>query len=498
MNPNVNKKERVDNLAMNRLRTYAPATGVFVLALLVRVVYNLTIARNYVPVYDAALYNALGRHLVDSGCYCLYGHTPSLSRPPLWPFILAFIYAFVGKEEFYGRLFYCFLGSGTCTIIYLFSKDLFGSKTALFSGILAAIYPCLFIYDGWLYTESLYTFCLTACIYTLYRLQLAYTPHSKRPLGENKWLERVWQALLHHRWPMLCGLLIGLAALARPNGIFLLGLVVLWAILVVLAKIQTWKPVLGDTVLIACIAVILILPWSYRNYQVSHSFLLVSTGMGEVLGGAYNDAVLDGDHAIPGTWHLIPGSHNHDTYNYSPQNDAADTARAFTWIRTHLSALPYLLGLHFIHLWIPYTYSFGLAFEESSGSAMYYIMVSLIDVLATLVISLALVGLFLTWKQYKQRLLAVYLLLALVILQNVLFYSDMRFRAPIEPVLVLLAGRALYTVFPVGWNWLCARAHAQGKPTTGESRGDSRNAGASLAAPEVLSAGTQNGTMQQL
>jgi hypothetical protein len=41
-------------------------------------------------------------------------------------------------------------------------------------------------------------------------------------------------------------------------------------------------------------------------------------------------------------------------------------------------------------------------------------------------------------------LLTVYLLLALTILQNMLFYSDMRFRAPIEPMLILLAGGAIY------------------------------------------------------
>lgn len=479
---------------MKRLKTYAPATGVFVLALLVRIVYNLTIARNYVPIYDAALYNTLGRQLIDSGCYCLYNHTPSLSRPPLWPFILAIIYSFAGKEEFYGRLFYCFLGSGTCTIIYLFSKDLFGSKTALFSGILAAIYPCLFIYDGWLYTESLYTFCLTACIYTLYRLQLQYKPFPKRLLSEKFWLNRVWQSLLHHRWSLLCGLLIGLAALARPNGIFLLGLVVLWAILVLLAKIQTWKPVLIDTVLIACIALVIVLPWTFRNYQVSHSFVLVSTGMGEVLSGSYNDAVLDGDPAIRGSWWPTPGSLRHDAYNYTLKDDASDTARAFSWIRSHISALPYLFGLHFINMWIPYTYSHGLAFEESSGSPVYYIMIAMIKVLATLVISFALVGLFLTWKQYKRQLLAVYLLLALVILQNVLFYSDMRFRAPIEPMLILLAGRALYGLIHRGWNWL----HVQSRRKNGESCENSQNAGASLTAPEVLSVGTQNGTMQQI
>lgn len=453
--PIVAKKERVYNLPMKRLQSYAPVTGIFALALLVRIIYNLTVGRNYTPTFDAALYNILGRLLVDHGCFCLYDHYQSLGRPPLWPFILAAIYTLAGKEELYGRLFYCFLGSGTCTIIYFFSRDLFGRKIALFSGILAAIYPCLFIYDGWLYTESLYTFCLTACIYVLYRLQLQYTPFSKKPPGEKRGLSSVWRVLVHHRWSVLCGLLIGLAALARPNGIFLSGLVVIWAILVILAKIQTWKPVLIDTVLITCIALILILPWSYRNYQVSHSFVLVSTGMGEVLTGAYNNAVLEGGLSISGTWRPSSGSLNHDAYNYSSRDDAADTARALNWIRAHFSTLPYLLGLHFVNMWIPYTYSHGLAFEESPGSSIYYIMIVMIYILATPVILFAFAELFLTWKRYKRQLLPVYLLLALVILQNVLFYSDMRFRAPIEPVLLLLAGKALYELTPGSMRSLC-------------------------------------------
>lgn len=430
---------------MGRLKVYVPAAGIFALALLVRILYNLIVARNYIPTFDAALYNTLGRNLADMGCFCLYNHHPSISRPPLWPFILAAIYTLFGKQEFYGRIFYCLIGSGTCALIYLFSRDLFGKKIALLSGILAAIYPCLFIYDGWLYTESLYTFCSTACIYTLYRLQLHYISCSEPSPGNNSWVKHAWQSLLHHRWPLLCGLSIGLASLTRPNGVFLSGVVVFWAILFIIVNKQVWKTVLTDTLLIAFIAAITILPWLYRNYQVSHSFVLVSTGIGEVLAGAYNDSVFKGGLSISGTWQPAPGSLHHDAYNYTPKDDAAETGRALNWIHTHLSTLPYLLSLHFINMWIPYSYSHGLAFEQFPGSFEYYFMICMIYTLTTPVILAAFVGLFFTWKQYKHQLLVVYLFLALVVLQNVIFYSDMRFRAPIEPMLILLAGQTFYT-----------------------------------------------------
>jgi 4-amino-4-deoxy-L-arabinose transferase-like glycosyltransferase len=434
---------------MKRLQPYKPAAGVFVLALLVRILYNPTIARHYTLAYDANLYDMLGRHLVNNGCYCLYDHTPSVSRPPLWPFILAFIYALAGEHELFGRLFYCLLGSGTCVLIYFFSRDLFGKRIALVSGVIAAIYPCLFIYDGWLYTESLYTFLLTAFTYTLYRLQLHYTSFSKWPPAEKSWLKRAGQSLLHHRWSLLCGLIAGLSALARPNGVFLLGMVILWAIVIILTKVEGWKTVLKDTTLIICIAVIIILPWTYRNYQVSHGFVLVSTGVGEVLSGAYNDIVVHGDPTIRGLWRPTPGSKRHDDVNYTLKNESADTARALTWIRTHISELPYLLSLHFLNMWTPYTYSHGLAFEETIGTLKYHLMVDLIKISAPLVIFFALLGLLFTWKRYRHQLLTVYLLVALVILQNILFYGDMRFRAPIEPMLVLMAGGALYIIAQV-------------------------------------------------
>jgi len=301
----------------------------------------------------------------------------------------------------------------------------------------------MFIYDGWLYTESLYTFCLTAFAYTLYHLQ-STSRSGQIPTGQT-WFSRTWHVLFTQRWTILCGILVGLSTLTRPNGILLVALVALWAIVVALAKILPWKVVLKDTIIIACLAAVLVLPWTYRNYRVTQRFVLVSTGMGEVLKGAYNDVVLNGDPSVRGQWRPPAHSRNHDDTSYTPANDSEDTATALNWVRTHLGALPYLLGLHFINMWIPYTYSHGLAFEEPVVSQQTFnTMVALIDVTAIFVITGAVLGLLFTWKQRRQQLLTLYLLLAFTIGQNIIFYSDMRFRAPIEPILVLLTGGAFW------------------------------------------------------
>jgi 4-amino-4-deoxy-L-arabinose transferase-like glycosyltransferase len=430
---------------MKRLQILRLPMAVFVLALLVRILYNISVARDYTPVFDAALYNTLARNLVDHGCYCLYNFHQSVSRPPLWPFVMALIYSLAGKEPFYARLFYCLLGSGTCVIVFLFARDLFGRKVALFSGILAAFYPCLFIYDGWLYSESLYTFLLTACVYMLYRLQ---SMGSFMPLSiKQHWFSHAWLVLLRGRWAwaIMCGVVVGLAALTRPNGLFLTGVVAVWGVVVTRAKIPGWKIVLQNVLVIICVAALIVLPWTYRNYQVTRTFVFVSLGAGEVLKGAYNDVAFSRN----GQWSPLDHSSSHDSPGYTPGSDAKDTSLALTWIRTHLSALPYLLGVHFLDMWIPYTYSHGLAFEERSVSEQISIMmIVLIYATNIFVMAAATLGLICTWKRHRQRLLVVYLLLAFIIAQNVVFYGDMRFRAPIEPMLVLLAGGVIRNLPP--------------------------------------------------
>ena len=54
---------------MKRLKAYIPALSVFALALLVRVVYNLTSARGYVARDDAGLYNHLAYSIVYQPCF---------------------------------------------------------------------------------------------------------------------------------------------------------------------------------------------------------------------------------------------------------------------------------------------------------------------------------------------------------------------------------------------------------------------------------------------
>jgi 4-amino-4-deoxy-L-arabinose transferase-like glycosyltransferase len=407
---------------MKRLQVYAPAIGIFCLALLVRLVYNLTVARGYYLAFDARYYDTIAKNLLSEHCFCLTGRTPTTDRAPLWPFIIAIIYAITGPKNFYARLFFSLLDAGGCVIIYLYARDIFNKRIGLIAGVLAAIYTGLFIYDGWLYTEALYTFFLLAFAYTLYLLQ------------------RTNQI----RWAWLSGLSLALASLARPNGFFTLGMLCVWAIIMIRARMVPWRIVVKAVLIIALITAGLIAPWTIRNYNIAHIFIPVATGSGVVLAGAYNDTAVT-DPEWLGMW--VPGNHirppipQHAHSSYMGENE--NRAYALNWARTHLSSMPYLLSLHFINTWKPYTSEDGLSVREFPDRTSSKIVWDLMQYMPIPVIFLATLGLIATLRMWKE-LLIIYLIILLTITQNIVFYGSMRFRAPIEPMLVILAAGAIW------------------------------------------------------
>jgi 4-amino-4-deoxy-L-arabinose transferase-like glycosyltransferase len=425
---------------LKRLGAFLPVISVFILAMLIRLLYNLTVARLYFAQYDAAIYNHIAYNIAYHHCFCLYPNQPALSRPPLWPFILSIFYLFspqgnpllvdIGQQVFYGRLLYCFIGSLTCILIYLLAWKLFGTRIALISGMFAAVYPGLFIYDGWLYTETLYTFLLTAFLYSLYRLQRT----------------------AQRKWTIISGLFLGLTTLTRPNGPTLFGLLFLWSLVVIMTKVLSWQTVVKRTLAIACIAAALVMPWIYRNYLVSHTFVMVSIGEGEVLLGSYNDNVLRG---TTGLWtsarFITPRPevppmvlNSHDTKGYTPTDDKIATDYALHWMLAHWHDMPRLLSYHWKSMWSSYTNDDNLPYRQHPLQLSSQVVAYMISLMPLPVFLLAIFGLLVTWSCYKKQLTIVYFAIGLTIAQNLIFYGSMRFRAPIEPLLILLAGGALW------------------------------------------------------
>ena len=401
--------------------------GTFLLALAVRVLYNLTAGLGYVALFDAAQYERIGIHLVTEHCFCDVPFAPTVGRPPLWPAIIGLVYSIFGQHNLSVRLLLSLVGAGSCVLVALFARDIFGRTYGWVAGIVAAFYPALFVYDGWLNSESLFTFLSTLQLYALYR-------YAK---GQQM------------RWLVVSGVALSLAALTRPNGLFLFALVVAFALIAGYKRMIAWPALLRSVLVSALIAVALILPWSVRNYLATGYLVPVATGSGTILAGAYNDTVFTSrllgnvgmwvppNEATP----PIPETMKCCTLTGEDPNQQAYVPH---WIRTHLSSMPRLLALHFINIWRPATPDDGLPVSEYPNRLISKVIKVALWVTPSLMILLAALGALVTWREKRRDLLLIYLAIAVTVLQCVALYGSVRFRAPIEPELVLLAVGCLY------------------------------------------------------
>jgi 4-amino-4-deoxy-L-arabinose transferase-like glycosyltransferase len=415
---------------MKRWQPYLPILGIFFLALAVRVLYNLTVGKNYVAGYDSQAYEKIAFNIVREHCFCLNPYMPTVGRAPLWPGIIAAFDILLGPRNLYVRLFLCLVGSGTCVLVYLFAREVFNKQIALLAGILAIIYPGLFIYDGWLYSESLYTFLLLAFCYTLLLLQQT---------GK-------------YRWAIASGIILGLFSLTRPNGLLILGLVFLWGIIFAQKKILSWRAVATSIAIICLIALMIVTPWTIRNYQTTHRFVPVATGDGFVVLGAYNDMIF-GNTPFRGMWIRPSLTHPEIVRHYLGCQGECEVRQnsdyehyAWLWVQSHKSEMPYLLSLHFLAMWTPATPEADLPMNQFPSRHSSQIVVGMIQTMSIPVFILAAFGLVVTWRRKWRQLMFIYLVIGLTIGECLIFYGSSRFRAPIEPMLVILLSGGVWWV----------------------------------------------------
>ena len=422
---------------MKRVIPWLPALGIFCLALLVRVIYNNTVAFQYYPLHDSLTYQLLARNLLAEHCFCVNPYISTVYRAPLWPFLMAGVSLLFGPGDYAARIALSVIGSGTCVLVYLFARDLFGWRIGVLAGIVASVYPELYIYDGWLYTESLYIFLLFAVCYGLYRLQRSPTKN-----------RRIW---------ITCGILLGLLSLTRPNGIIVIGLFIVWAIIMAWQKLFSRRVTARGVLTTTLIALALIAPWTARNYFVSHSFIPVATGDGTVLLGAYNNdalTIITYAGGPKGTWinPLLSRpdiSHAYPLYTCTPQcevvRETAYKDAALQWIRNHIRIMPHTFKLHLINMWQPDTYEADLPVVRFPHAQFTQLVLSMMKTFPIYVFILAAFGFAVTWWRWRE-LLFIYFMIVLTIAQNILYYGIPRFRAPIEPMLILLAAGAIWWV----------------------------------------------------
>jgi 4-amino-4-deoxy-L-arabinose transferase-like glycosyltransferase len=256
--------------------------GILVLAFVLRGGYVIASEDWYEPATDAEHFDKIATSIANGD-----GYGPALLPPatgdsalraPLYPATLAAVYFVAGDHDWTaGRMVNALLGTVIVALIGLIAAQIWSRRVATVAMALAAIYPTLILIGSGLQLEPLLVTLSLAAV-------AAALQHRRSPRG-----------LL---WPIVCGILLGLAVLTRELGFLLIPSLVwlLWT------GTPRWsRRALTAPVVFLVAAFLVVLPWTIRNTLTFEKFVPVSTGAGYGLAGTFNETAMeDGSH--PAQW----------------------------------------------------------------------------------------------------------------------------------------------------------------------------------------------------
>ena len=277
--------------------------GILLIATLLRLAsafYQGNTVTDLPGVYDQISYDGLARRVVDGyGFAFAEGHWPATraGEPTahwsyLYTLYLTAIYAVVGKQAVVARVLQALLAGVLHTwLAWRIGRRVFGAATGLVAAAISALYIYFFYYAGALITETFYIIAI------LWTFDVALRLIQSGPDRENLSAKRTWL------WVEL-GLALGVTALLRQVFLLFAPFLYLWlwwyvprpqfptgvsSALLQRLRWSTLRGLIGATLVV----VLLILPWTIRNYRAFGTFVLLNTNAGF--------AFFWGNHPIYGT-----------------------------------------------------------------------------------------------------------------------------------------------------------------------------------------------------
>lgn len=270
-------------------RTGPALLVIFLVAVGVRLAY---LSSDPHPLFGAWLEGGMAHNIVDDGHWfqvnnraygfnrAPLGHTPHLLEPadvnlkyadahPQWEpeivepvgesLVLAGLWEITGSERFLvDQLLRIALDALAALLVYRIAFQLFGRRrTALLAAFFYAVYPPVAWQTITPYMD-IWAVDLTIAILAL---------HLQGARSARRW-----------RWLIACGLLVGFGTYFRP---FVLILSAILAI--VLNAGAGWRNALTRTFAITAVALLLVIPWTIRNYNDFHRFIPFRSGSGQTL-----------------------------------------------------------------------------------------------------------------------------------------------------------------------------------------------------------------------
>jgi tetratricopeptide (TPR) repeat protein len=227
------------------------------------------------PVVDAAYHDAWARRIV---CGDWLGHGPDdVFKPPLYPYLLAAIYAVVGRHLHLVQWAQFVLGSVSCVFVAVLAARLLRRTAGILAGLISALYAPFVFFELQLLTPAISIFLNLAAM-----LLLVPPPDRTGRCGFVRC--------------MCAGVVIGLSAGVRPD-VVLPAMAVVFYLMGRLSRTSWRLPVVNGAWILAGFLVA-VLPISSRNYWIARAVIPISSNAG-VNFYVGNVAATNGTSAVP-------------------------------------------------------------------------------------------------------------------------------------------------------------------------------------------------------
>jgi len=345
----------------------------------------------------------------------------------LYAYFLAAIYRIFGHHYEIVRIIQVVLGSCTWALVYLIGSETFGKRTGIIAGVAGALYGYSIFLDSELLKNSLAVFTMTASLYLIV-------------CGMKREKTVYWPA---------AGIFLGLTILNQPNVLLLIPVFMMAATGPGEWSLRKLIPVL----FLVLGAVAVVAPVTVRNYVVEKDRVLVSSN------GGLNFFIANNRESDGG---IITSSEFYEIDPRKQQKQSRRMAEAETGRQmrsSEVSRFWFSLGMRFpqeepmafVKLLMKKVMLFWNAYEVPDNLD-YYFMKRYSKLLALSLISfgivapLALLGLGLSFREYRRHILF-YAVILIFMASVAAFMVFARYRVTIFPLLAVYAAYAADRIY---------------------------------------------------
>jgi hypothetical protein len=334
------------------------------------------------------------------------GQTIYAYRTPGYP---AFV-ALCGASPIVIRIAQAIVDTATVLAVFLLARQLSGAATVCFwAAALVAFNPFLIYFSGLILSETVSTAALA-------------------------WA--TW--LLAKRCSIAGGIVMLLAVLVRPSA---LGLAPILAAVAAMAATNSpaapayrFVPVARQTLIVAAIVCLGLVPWAYRNHRVVGNWIWTTTNAGITLYDGFNPTATGAsDQRFVTALPQLRSMNEVERSQYL-------SSEARRWARENVARLPRLAVAKIARLWtpVPLSADFGRPLYRAI-SALYAIPFDI----------LLIAGLYSRGLTRSAKLMLLTPAIYFTII-HALSVGSLRYRVPVEPELAVIAASGIATLFSLG------------------------------------------------